>query len=104
MWEWYRRRKQRKADLKRGVDADLVRDNWRRIGRGLAAIAVAFCMGYLTVELNLDGWKGQIVSVIMIGSVVYGLALLFWASEESAFLDKPDPKEPPSLFKSGPKK
>lgn len=99
MWGWIQRRQQRDYDLKRGVDADLVKGNQRRwkltallFGLGFASLGV-MALGHFTGLLNQIAVS--ITMAFFLGAMLLGNLARAWG----VFLDKPDPKEPPRLWK-----
>ncbi len=98
MWESLHRWQQRERDLRQGVDADLVLANRRRwlICAGL------FGLGYLLLGIqsiakfqdHLHQIAVAITTVVFFGAIIIGN----WARSWNAFLDKPDPKEPPRMW------
>lgn len=99
MWSWIERRIERQRELDRGVDADLVRGNRRR--QMLALWSFGFLGMLVTLDrlLHLRGWFHELVFIVAMVFLVLGFVASRWASKESAFLNRPDPKEPPRLFK-----
>jgi hypothetical protein len=96
---WLQRWSQRQHDLARGVDGDLIRDNSKRY-------KVAFGLIVSGLLLAVLGNKVQIPSLlywilVASGGVSFfaGFFIAMWAREEAAFLNKPDPEEPPTIFK-----
>lgn len=99
MWEWLQRRNKRYSDLANGVDADLVRANQRRRNTGLALLGLWLVLVWVFSRLQLQGNFRTIGTSIIIALFLVAVFLLKWAGQESAFLSKPDPKEPPSILK-----
>jgi hypothetical protein len=99
MWNWFERWVQRQNDLEKGVDADLVEGNRRKWK------LVFWFMGCGALLLSLDGlflipiWFRRVVLFSSALMIIAGFLLLRWASAEHAFLNRPEPKEPPSIFK-----
>jgi len=50
-------------------------------------------------KIHLPSTLHLIVVVIATVCLIGGLALAAWARQESAFLSKPDPENPPKIFK-----
>ena len=96
---WLQRWSQRQRDLTRGVDADLVRDNRKRYKIALGLIG----LGLLLAMLGSKVYTPSLLHWVMLDaggvSAVVGFLMAMWAREESAFLSKPDPEEPPTIFK-----
>lgn len=99
MLERFGRYRQRRRDLAAGVDADLVQSNWRKFK--LAGLLVA--LGALLVGIDrfvkFHGLIQEIIAGLYVVFLLGGMFLAIWAEQEDAFLRKPDPKKPPSLFK-----
>jgi 4-hydroxybenzoate polyprenyltransferase len=99
VFDWFSRYSQRQRDLAAGADADLVQSNrrkWKLTG-------ALFCLASLIV--GIEKWatpNGVLKEILMWFSGLLYLGAVFlaqWAWQEQAFLDKPDPKKPPSFFK-----
>ena len=99
MWNWLERQEQRERDLERGVDADLVRDNRRRRKLALWSFGLLAMLVTLDRLFQLRGWWHELVFIAVMVCLISGFVALRWAAAESAFLHRPDPKEPPRLFK-----
>jgi len=99
MWDWFQRQQQRQRDLERGVDADLVQANQRRwkLFAWLFGLAILSC-GILD-RVQLSGPLHEITVGIAIFLSISAAIVGRWASLQQSFLDKPDPKEPPRLWK-----
>ncbi|HEV2617389.1 MAG TPA: hypothetical protein VGU63_12360 [Candidatus Acidoferrales bacterium] len=99
MFEWFDRCDQRQRDLAAGVDADLVRSNRKKWRIWLWLLGVGFVLLGVDHFAKFHGLIQEIVRWIS-GLLFVGAMLLgYWAQQESAFLNTPDPKKPPSLFK-----
>jgi len=99
MWDWLHRWRQRELDLRQGVDADLVRANRRRWKLCAWLFGLSFlCIGILAVA-KFQGIMNQIAVAITVGLFVGAMILGHWARSWDAFLDRPDPKEPPRLWR-----
>ena len=99
MWDYLERCRQRYIDLKQGADADLVQDNNKRWKRSLIMIAFGFLlMGILSYVKLPEPWD-KVVIVATIILFIGGLLLERFAFLWDCFLDRPDPKGPPSMFK-----
>jgi hypothetical protein len=96
---WFQRRSQRRHDLTRGVDADLVRDNRKRFKIAFGLIGLGILLALLGGELHTANLLHWVLLDTGGVSVLAGFLLAIWAREESAFLTKPDPEEPPTIFK-----
>lgn len=99
MSSWFERWPQRQRDLRQGVDADLVRDNRNRYRLAFGLIGFGFLLGLLDAKIQIPGTLRLIVVGMAIASAVAGFSLAAWARQEGAFLSKPDPEEPPRIFK-----
>jgi hypothetical protein len=99
MWEWLERWQRRQRDLQEGADADLVRDNRRRWKICWWLMGCSFILiGIQAVVKFSDPWHTIAVTVTMVclvGGVLFG----HWARAEKSFLERPNPKEPPRLWK-----
>jgi len=99
MANWLRRYLQRQDDLARGVDADLVRENRARGRRGLLSFAASLLIIWLVDKTHLHGLAAKILLGAAFALFLYAFFVLTWAKEQSAFLNKPEPEKPLSLFK-----
>jgi hypothetical protein len=99
MLDWFCRSRKRQDELANGVDADLVRDNRNRSRISLYLIGFALLLGAAQTKLSLTGIWRSIATALTIVLFVGGALLAQWARAESSFLNKPDPKEPPKLWK-----
>ena len=99
MWNWLERREQREKDLEHGVDADLVVDNRRRRKLALCSLGLLAMLVLVDWIFQFRGWVHELVITGAIVFLVLGFVAARWAATESALLHRPDPKEPPSLFK-----
>jgi hypothetical protein len=99
MWDWFERRLQRQRELQQGADADLLRDNRRRwkLCSSLFGCSLLLLGIQAAVKLS-DPWHGIAVALTM-GCFLAGFLLGHWARAEKSFLERPNPKEPPSLWK-----
>jgi membrane glycosyltransferase len=96
---WIRRWNQRQRDLTQGVDADLVRANRKRYKLALGLLALALLLMLLCAKVQIPS---ALLWILSAAATVFFLASLFlglWAQQEDAFLSKPDPEEPPRIFK-----
>ncbi|MGC2526841.1 MAG: hypothetical protein WA639_03780 [Candidatus Acidiferrum sp.] len=99
MGDWFRRQAQRSRDLARGADADLVRYNQKRFQLSLYFLVFGLALIAVDWKAHLQGRAHDVVVWIGIACFVAGFVSVRWAAAEDAFLHRPDPKEPPSLFK-----
>lgn len=99
MWNWLERREQRELDLEHGVDVDLVGDNRRRRKLALFWLGLFVILVLADWPFQFRGWVHELVTTGAIIFLILGLVAARWAAAESAFLRRPDPKEPPSLSK-----
>jgi hypothetical protein len=99
MLGWFGRWRQRQRDLSQGVDADLVRDNSNRYRLAFGLIGFGFLLSLLDARIKIPSTLRSILMGMAIASVIAGFLLAAWARQERAFLSKPDPEEPPSIFK-----
>jgi 4-hydroxybenzoate polyprenyltransferase len=98
VFDWFSRYRERQRDLAAGVDADLIASNRKKtkialvlLGLGLLLLWIAAAESHGTVREILRWLGGTVLSV--------GFFVAVWDQQERAFLNKPDPKKPPSLFK-----
>jgi hypothetical protein len=99
MWDWLERRQRRQRELRQGTDADLVRANRRRWKLSWSLFVASFLLIGIQAAVKLsDPWHDVAVGlfVVCLGG---GLVLGHWARAEQTFLERPDPKEPPKLWK-----
>jgi hypothetical protein len=96
---WLRRKLQRRYDLARGVDADLVRANRKKWKLAAALLGLAFLIAWIAQKLPLS--PAMHAALILAAGVLGIAASIFfeWAWREYLFLHKPDPEPPPSIFK-----
>lgn len=99
MISWWSREAQRERDLAVGVDADLIRDNRRRFRLSFILIGTAAVLAVICRTLYLSGWIANICFGVSIVLIVSGFVSFKWAQAESRFLHRPDPEEPPKIFK-----
>jgi hypothetical protein len=85
--------------LERGVDADLVRDNQKRRKLALLSFGLVALLVSTDTLFHLQGWFRDLFVLASIAFFVFGVVNGKWAQAESAFLSRPDRKEPPKLFK-----
>jgi len=97
--DWFRRSAARRRDLARGVDADLVRDADKRFRLALYLLGPGFLLVLILSNVHFEGFlraAGSATAAVLLSG---GMFLGWWSRVERGFLNKPDPKEPPSLFK-----
>jgi len=91
---------QRQRDLQSGVDADLVAATQRRSNFGWKLLlAGAGILGLLWIISHFAHPRWLDNALLTLGLIAWlgGLAILKLSSQEKAFLNKPDPEEPPRL-------
>ena len=99
MLDWLDRWQQRHSELQNGADADLVRDNRRRWKFSLALLVCSFLLVGIQAAVKFpDPWHTIAVTLTIV-FFVGGALLGRWARAERSFLDRPNPKEPPRLWK-----
>ena len=100
MSNWFERFRERERDLAEGADADLVRDNRNRDKVAFGLIGFACLLSWLSsAKIQIPSTLRSIVAGLAIVSFLVGFFLALWARQEDAFLSKPDPEEPPRMFK-----
>lgn len=99
MGSWFERWRQRQSDLDQGVDADLVRDNRRRYRLAFGLIGSGLLLGFLDAKIHFPSSLRLIVVGVAITFGVTDFFLAAWAQKEAAFLRRPDPEDPPRIFK-----
>ncbi len=99
MNSWFERRLRRRRNLAHGADADLLRDNRRRYRLAFGLFGLGTLLWLLGAKIRVPSVLRSIAVGIGMISVVAGLFLAAWAQQEDAFLSKPDPEEPPRIFK-----
>lgn|SRR6185437_1504626 len=99
MLEWFGRYLRRQRELAAGVDADLVRSNRGKFRLASSFFGLASLLSVIDRAARPHGLIQEVffwlIGILFFGSVFVGN----WAWRERAFLVKPDPKKPPSLFK-----
>jgi hypothetical protein len=99
MWEWLGRWQQRQRELRQGVDAGLVRDNRRRWKLSWCLFGCSFLLiGIQAVARFSEPWHRTAIVLTMV-CLAGGLFFGHWARAEESFLERPNPKEPPRLWK-----
>lgn len=99
MWARLTRYQQRQRDLASGVDADLVRANknrWKVCYVLFGASMLLLALRYLTV---LPVTLVRIAQYSAAGLLAGAVLVAQWARAEAGFLNRPDPKEPPRIWK-----
>jgi hypothetical protein len=96
---WLRRVLQRRSDLARGVDADLMHANTRRFQFSIALLAFSALFAWSVHKVPFPYPLRLTLSVIAALFFISGVVLWKWALAEHRFLTKPDPEPPPSIFK-----
>jgi hypothetical protein len=96
---WFARSQKRRDDLAPGVDADLVRANWWRYRAALICFAVFWLLMPIQILVRPIQWLDLTVRALMLGLFVASIVLGRWAQVEHAELTRPEPEEPPSMFK-----
>jgi len=96
---WGERWRERQYQLAQGVDANLVRGNHQRFRLAFGLLVFAFLLGILASKFHLPSTLRFIIGLIVIAAFLVGFVLAEWARQEAAFLSKPDPEEPPKIFK-----
>jgi hypothetical protein len=99
MFGWIRRWNQRQRDLTQGVDADLVRENRRRYKLAFGLLGLGLLLVLLGAKVHIPSILRWILSATAGLSFLAGWLLALWAQQEAGFLSKPDPEEPPRIFK-----
>jgi len=99
MGSWFQRWQRRQSDLAQGVDADLVRDNSNKYKRGFFLLAFAFLLSFVSGKVRFPRPAQIMLESISVASFIAGVLTLMWAGLERTFLDKPEPQEPPRIFK-----
>jgi hypothetical protein len=99
MNNWFERWIQRQSHLAQGADGDLVRDNRNRYRLAFGLIGFGFLLGLLDTKIQIPRALHLIAVGISVVSLITGALLAAWARQEAAFLSRPDPEEPPRIFK-----
>lgn len=99
---WLERVQKRKRELADGADADLLQANRNRFRLGMGLFGFALLLGALDARLRLPITIDRVVRVIAGISGAVGLVLCKWASQERAFLMRPDSEGPPEIFRNSP--
>ncbi len=99
MWDWLYRWRQRDRDLQQGVDADLVHANQRRWKICAGLFGLCFLLLGIQSVVKFQGTLHQITVAVTVAAIFGAIILGNWARSWDAFLNKPDPKEPPRLWR-----
>jgi hypothetical protein len=99
MSSWFERWRQRQREIIQGVDADLFSDNDKRYRLGFGLLGLGFVLSLFAVKFHIPSALRMIVRGIASVSFLAGLLLVGWARQQADFLNKPDPEEPPRIFK-----
>jgi hypothetical protein len=94
-----RKRVERYRDLERGVDEDLVRDVKRRIRLALYLLGSGYLLMFIVSRAQPGRFLGTAGMIIAFVLALGGMILAWLSGMQLSFLTRPDPKEPPSLFK-----
>jgi len=86
-------------EIGEGTDADLVRANRTRFRVAFSLIGVGFILVVLGGKLHITGRFDTVLRAIAAVSVVVGFVLGRWARSEREFLIRPDPEDPPEIFR-----
>jgi hypothetical protein len=96
---WLARYMQRQRELAQGVDADLVSDNRRRYAIAWRLLGLAFLLLFLGAKVPMPRILRNVFLGAIMAALVGGFVMAQWARLGQASLEKPDPEEPPSIFK-----
>ena len=99
MWDWFARWNERQRQLQSGVDADLVRDNRKRWKLSIVMFVCSFLLIGIHSQVNFPQLWSRLIAVLTGLFFVCGVVLARWAGAQDYFLSRPDPKEPPRLWK-----
>jgi hypothetical protein len=99
MWNWLERWIQRQNELASGVDADLVRGYRKKLKIGLWLLASSFLLAGVDALFQPKDWFRGATAFVATGCFIGGFIAIRWGAAERAFLDRPERKEPPKLFK-----
>ncbi len=96
---WFDRWQQRQRELQDGADADLIRANRKRWNLAWGLWACFFVLLGLQMMVKLPALWHSFVLWLSGAFFIGGSVLSRWAQAESAFLNRPGPKEQPRLWK-----
>ena len=99
MWDWIQRSLLRQRDLQQGVDADLVRANRQKWKLFALLLGLTFVSFGIQALVEFSGLLHTVAVGITTALFIAAFLLGHWAYQELAFIDKPDPKQPPRLWK-----
>ena len=99
MWNWLDSHLQRKREIQQGADADLVRANRRRWRLCWSLFGLSFLLIGIQSKVRMSEPLQDVMLGLFVACFGGSLFLGHWARAEQAFLNRPDPKEPPRLFK-----
>src|SRR5580704_13149102 len=91
--------RQRQSDLRRGGDADLIHTNRNRYRLTFVLLGFGLSLSLLTAKVHIPKTLRWVLICTGIVSLIVGFLFGLWARSESAFLNKPDPVEPPRIFR-----
>jgi len=81
------------------VNADLWRGNRRRWKISLLLVALALLGSFVSAELRIAGPAWHVLAVVLICLYIAGMIGLYWARQESSFLNKSEPRQPSHLWR-----
>jgi hypothetical protein len=96
---WLQRWSQRQRDLTRGVDAALIRGNANRCKVAYGLIGLGLLLILLGGKVHTPSPLRWVLLGVASVAVLVDFLMAMWAQQEVAFLSKPDPEEPPTIFK-----
>ena len=88
----------RRRELSAGIDADLVTANRKKSRLALGLIGFGLVLVLLNTGVHFPVALRKLVIALAIASWISGVLMAHWARQEQIFLEKPDPKRPPSIF------
>jgi len=97
--DWFERRRERQRELARGVDADLVLDTRRRRYKGWSLVGCGLLILFALRFARLPERLAQAGGIAAVLFMIVGGLLTSWADAEQKWLNRPDPKDPPSILK-----
>jgi uncharacterized membrane protein len=81
------------------VNADLWRDNRRRWKISILLIAISVVVAFVMAGLRPTGLVKNVFVGGAMAFFIAGIVGLRWAGQQAYFLRRPEPKDPPSLWK-----
>lgn len=96
---WIERWLKRRDDIAHGADADLFAQNAWRFSLAIILFIAACLLFWIGTKLPLAHSVRVVLNIIAFVLFGTSLVLFEWAWVTQRFLDKPDPKEPPSILK-----